>query len=135
VRKDKDVAPSTELRRWYGHDPKRSAEFSRRYRSELRNEPALAIVTRLRDVAGRRRLILLTATRDVERSGAGYSIAPTTAATERSTSASVVRQLDTEMRMRRWPRQVVAPIQHSPERCIRSMIRSVRSSSPKPTRT
>jgi len=66
----KDVAPSTELRRWYGHDPERFAEFSRRYRSELRTEPARAIVTRLRDVAGRRRLILLTATRDVEHSGA-----------------------------------------------------------------
>ncbi len=66
----KDVAPSTELRRWYGHDPERFAEFSRRYRSELRDAPAKATVTRLREVAGRRRLILLTATRDVEHSGA-----------------------------------------------------------------
>jgi hypothetical protein len=53
------------------------------------------------------------------------------AATQRSTSDSVVRQLDTEMRMRRWSCQVVAPIQHSPERWTRSMIRSARSSSPK----
>ena len=66
----KDVAPSTALRRWYGHDPEHFAEFSRRYRSELSTEPAQAIVTRLRDVARRRRLILLTATRDVEHSGA-----------------------------------------------------------------
>ena len=31
----RDLAPSNELRKWYGHDPKRSAEFRRRYRSEL----------------------------------------------------------------------------------------------------
>ncbi|MEV0148196.1 DUF488 family protein, partial [Nonomuraea sp. NPDC050733] len=31
----KQVAPSTELRRWYGHDPDRFAEFTRRYLAEL----------------------------------------------------------------------------------------------------
>jgi len=31
----KDVAPSTELRKWFGHDPARWNEFKRRYRSEL----------------------------------------------------------------------------------------------------
>jgi uncharacterized protein YeaO (DUF488 family) len=31
----KDIAPSDELRRWFGHDPARFAEFSRRYRAEL----------------------------------------------------------------------------------------------------
>jgi uncharacterized protein YeaO (DUF488 family) len=35
----RDVAPSTELRRWYGHDPERYEEFRRRYLAELR-EPA-----------------------------------------------------------------------------------------------
>ena len=66
----KEVAPSTELRRWYGHDPERFAEFARRYRSELRKAPAKATVDRLRDVSAHRRLILLTATKDVEHSGA-----------------------------------------------------------------
>ncbi|KTR37659.1 DUF488 domain-containing protein [Rothia kristinae] len=32
----KDLAPSTELREWFGHDPERFEEFSRRYREELR---------------------------------------------------------------------------------------------------
>ena len=32
----KDVAPSAELRRWFGHDPRRWPEFKRRYRHELR---------------------------------------------------------------------------------------------------
>lgn len=31
----KDVAPSTDLRKWFGHDPARWAEFQRRYRAEL----------------------------------------------------------------------------------------------------
>ncbi len=66
----KDVAPSTGLRRWYGHDPERFAEFSRRYRDELAEPPALEVVERLRGIARRRRLVLLTATRDVDRSGA-----------------------------------------------------------------
>jgi uncharacterized protein YeaO (DUF488 family) len=66
----KDVAPSTELRRWYGHEPERFAEFSRRYRRELAAAPAAEALSRLRGVATKRRLLLLTATRDVERSGA-----------------------------------------------------------------
>ncbi len=66
----KGVAPSTELRRWYGHDPSRFAEFARRYRRELSLPPASDELARLRHVAAKRRLVLLTATRDLERSGA-----------------------------------------------------------------
>lgn len=32
----KDIAPSTELRKWFGHDPERWTEFQRRYRAELK---------------------------------------------------------------------------------------------------
>jgi uncharacterized protein YeaO (DUF488 family) len=67
----KDAAPSAELRRWYGHAPERFSEFARRYRAELDREPGAPIVERLRELArGRGRLVLLTATRDVEHSGA-----------------------------------------------------------------
>ena len=38
----KEVAPSTELRKWFGHDPEKWAEFKKRYRAELRDNPALA---------------------------------------------------------------------------------------------
>lgn len=39
----KDIAPSTELRKWFGHDPKRWDEFRRRYRAELaQNDAAVA---------------------------------------------------------------------------------------------
>lgn len=61
----KDVAPSTELRKWYAHDPAKFAEFACRYRAELAGSAALA---ELRAVRGR--LTLLTATRDVEHSQA-----------------------------------------------------------------
>ncbi len=33
----KEIAPSTELRKWFAHDPKKWVEFQRRYREELRN--------------------------------------------------------------------------------------------------
>ena len=41
----KQVAPSTELRKWYSHDPERFEEFGRRYREELKDAeraPALS---------------------------------------------------------------------------------------------
>jgi uncharacterized protein YeaO (DUF488 family) len=37
----KDVAPSTELRNWFGHDPDRWTEFRRRYRAELKKQGAI----------------------------------------------------------------------------------------------
>jgi len=38
----KDIAPSTELRKWYDHQPERWPEFQERYRGELReNQPAV----------------------------------------------------------------------------------------------
>jgi uncharacterized protein YeaO (DUF488 family) len=45
----KDVAPSTELRKWFGHDPARWAEFQRRYRAELRGQSET--LARIRDLA------------------------------------------------------------------------------------
>ena len=35
----KEIAPSTELRKWFGHDPARWSEFQRRYRGELKQRP------------------------------------------------------------------------------------------------
>jgi len=37
----KEIAPSAELRRWFGHDPARWAEFRRRYEDELRTHADL----------------------------------------------------------------------------------------------
>src|SRR6516162_74391 len=33
----KDLAPSPELRKWYGHDPEKWPEFRKRYLAEVRN--------------------------------------------------------------------------------------------------
>jgi len=65
-----DAAPSTGLRRWYAHDPVRFAEFSRRYRVELGLPPGADVVSGLRRLSKSRRLVLLTATRDVAHSAA-----------------------------------------------------------------
>ena len=66
----KQAAPSTELRKWYGHDPQRFGDFRRRYRAELRQAAAANPVEHLRHLATRRNLTLLTATKDLDISGA-----------------------------------------------------------------
>jgi uncharacterized protein YeaO (DUF488 family) len=66
----KEAAPSTELRRWYGHDVERFEEFAGRYRAELRQPPAAVAVARLLELARGQTITLVTATRDVEHSGA-----------------------------------------------------------------
>ncbi len=57
----KEVAPSPELRKWYGHDPDRYAEFARRYRRELRDPAHADALAHLRKLAERGTLTLLTA--------------------------------------------------------------------------
>jgi uncharacterized protein YeaO (DUF488 family) len=66
----KDVAPSTELRIWYGHDPAKFDEFCRRYTDELSQSGPRAALGRLRALAANGPLTLLTATRDVDHSEA-----------------------------------------------------------------
>ena len=66
----KDFAPSTELRQWYGHTPARFAQFGRRYRKELSIGPAHEALTELDSMARISPVVLLTATRDIDRSGA-----------------------------------------------------------------
>ncbi len=78
----KDAAPSPELRRWYGHDPAKYEEFARRYRDELERPPARDAVAGLAARAAREPVTLLTATRDVEHSGARV-LADVIAATRR----------------------------------------------------
>jgi uncharacterized protein YeaO (DUF488 family) len=64
----KDVAPSAELRRWFGHDPARWDEFVERYREELSSkEPLLADLAKR---ARRERLTLLYAAKDERRNNA-----------------------------------------------------------------
>jgi len=48
----KEVAPSTELRQWFNHDPKKWPEFRRRYRRELRGNLAALAPLRVAAAAG-----------------------------------------------------------------------------------
>jgi uncharacterized protein YeaO (DUF488 family) len=67
----KDVAPSDEPRKWYGHDPGRFEEFGRRYRLELQDPRQAGALAHLRELAKDGRLTLLTATSRPEISEAG----------------------------------------------------------------
>ena len=60
----KDIAPSTSLRTWFGHDASRWEEFKRRYFDELDRRPEA--VAKLMKAAGTRRLTLLFSAKDVE---------------------------------------------------------------------
>lgn len=66
----KTVAPSTALRKWYGHDPKRFGEFVDRYRAELQEPEAAAALHHLAELAQQGTLTLLTATKHPELSEA-----------------------------------------------------------------
>jgi uncharacterized protein YeaO (DUF488 family) len=57
-----ELAPSTPLRLWFGHDPKRWTKFRRRYRTELRAQRAL--LESLRGRAQRQRVTLLYGSRE-----------------------------------------------------------------------
>lgn len=59
----KEVAPTSALRTWYGHDPARFEEFAERYRQELAEGEQQEALTQLRSWATHGRLTLLTATK------------------------------------------------------------------------
>jgi uncharacterized protein YeaO (DUF488 family) len=63
-----DLAPSTELRRWFGHDPARFAEFRKRYTEELSAQEAK--LQELRDRARETTLTLVYGARDTEHNDA-----------------------------------------------------------------
>ncbi|WP_406216900.1 DUF488 domain-containing protein [Streptomyces decoyicus] len=64
----KDVAPSTELRRWYRHEGERFEGFAERYREELSQGTARRALERLRELAEEGPLTLLTATKELSAS-------------------------------------------------------------------
>ena len=63
-----DLAPSTELRKWFHEDPRRWTQFVRRYRAELRAQASM--LEALRQRARQQRLTLLYAARDPRRNHA-----------------------------------------------------------------
>jgi uncharacterized protein YeaO (DUF488 family) len=66
----KQVAPSPEVRKWYGHDPSRFEEFARRYHIELEQPERSEALAHLLELAQHGTVTLLTATKQPEISGA-----------------------------------------------------------------
>ncbi|PYU22222.1 MAG: hypothetical protein DMG30_15435 [Acidobacteria bacterium] len=65
----KEIGPSTALRKWFGHDPKRWPEFQKRYREELRGKSELT--ARIRQLEHEHRIVTLVfSARDEERNQA-----------------------------------------------------------------
>ncbi len=66
----REIAPSDELRRWFGHDPARWEEFARRYRQELADGAHQTALERLRERTQYGPLTLLYAAKDAEQNNA-----------------------------------------------------------------
>ncbi|MGC3002356.1 DUF488 domain-containing protein [Streptomyces sp. G35A] len=66
----KGLTPSTELRRWYHADERPYEEFRRRYEAELAAPEAAELLARVRELAGRGTVTLLTASRTPDTSHA-----------------------------------------------------------------
>jgi uncharacterized protein YeaO (DUF488 family) len=62
----KDLAPSTDLRTWYGHDPAKFSEFRRRYVTELDAPGPRQKLAAIQALATGKPVTLLTASRDVD---------------------------------------------------------------------
>src|SRR5579864_3688714 len=66
----KEIAPSRELRTWFGHDPAKFDEFRHRYETELADAAGQAALTKLRDLARQGPVTLVFAARDTQHSNA-----------------------------------------------------------------
>jgi len=66
----KEVSPSDDLRRWYGHEPERFEEFSTRYRAELKQGERAEALSRIAAEARTGTVTLLTATKEPDLSQA-----------------------------------------------------------------
>jgi uncharacterized protein YeaO (DUF488 family) len=64
----RDAAPSTTLRKWFAHDPRRWRKFEQRYFSELNGKPE--VVARLRELMASKKLTLLYGSRDSQMNNA-----------------------------------------------------------------
>ena len=61
---EKDIAPSTKLRQWFGHDPKKWSEFKKRYKAELKDQAAKR--QELRALAKKKTITLVYGAKDAE---------------------------------------------------------------------
>ncbi|TCG02750.1 hypothetical protein BZM27_53530 [Paraburkholderia steynii] len=62
----RDLAPSAELRKWFGHDPKRWAAFQQRYRNELESDEMRERMQQLLSDSGGQQVTLIYGAKDKE---------------------------------------------------------------------
>jgi uncharacterized protein YeaO (DUF488 family) len=62
----KEIAPSAELRKWYGHEPEKWIEFRKRYRAELGRPSANALLDSLVKRARKAKVTVVIGARDIE---------------------------------------------------------------------
>jgi len=62
----KELAPSTPLRKWFGHDPAKWSEFRKRYRAELKQSGQLDALKALAQLSSRKTITLLYSAADEE---------------------------------------------------------------------
>jgi uncharacterized protein YeaO (DUF488 family) len=62
----RELAPSTELRKWFGHDPERWSEFQKRYRAELKRADAREALQELATIGKRGKVTLVYGASDEE---------------------------------------------------------------------
>lgn len=63
----KEVAPSTELRKWFNHQDERWSEFKQRYVAELKDNPAFV---ELKEIASNEKVTLIFSTKDEKKNSA-----------------------------------------------------------------
>ena len=66
----KEIAPSNELRAWFGHDPAKFDEFRHRYEAELASDTGQTAFARLRQLVQQQQVALVFAARDATHSNA-----------------------------------------------------------------
>lgn len=66
----KDVAPSSELRKWFAHDPARFSEFRQRYQQELATGSGQDALQKLRDLAHQQPVTLIFSAHDTDHNNA-----------------------------------------------------------------
>ncbi len=62
----KELGPSTELRKWFGHDPERWVEFRKRYTRELSEPDKKALLENISQMALRQNVTLIYSAKDTE---------------------------------------------------------------------
>ncbi len=64
----KDIAPSDELRKWFGHDPKKWEEFKKKYAKELEDKQSL--IKEIQEKAKKGTVTLIYSAKDTEHNNA-----------------------------------------------------------------